>query len=164
MDFSGFSNEDLIYFYGEWLEELKKREIIRTNNVVGEIGEFLAVNYYNTHSGLPNMQLVMKSSANIDAISINGERYSIKTTTNKTTGVFYGFNSPSSDLNQIQPFEYVIIVILNKDYTLKQILEIDYATFLKYKRWHSRMSAWNLTVTKKLLTDSKIIYDQELTN
>lgn len=160
MNFSGLSDSELIECYGKWLEGLKKRKIIRTNNAIGDIGEFLAVNYYNNHSGLPKMQLVMSSSANIDAVSKAGERYSIKTTTTNTTGVFYGFNPPGKKENHERPFEYVIIVLLNKDYSLKQILELDYSTFLKFKKWQSRMETWYLTVTKKLINESKIIYDK----
>lgn len=159
--FDNLSDKELINVYGIWLEELKKRNIIRTNNVVGEIGEFLAVNYYNSHKGLPKMQLTIKTSANIDAVSINGERYSIKTTTGRTTSVFYGFNEPGSLERQVKPFEYVIVVLLNKDYSLNKIIEIDYKTFMKFKKWHSRMLAWNLSITNKLLKESKIIYDSK---
>ena len=158
MNFNELSNGELINFYGEWIKELKKRNIIRTKNVVGDIGEFLAINYYNTHSGLPKLQLAMTSSANIDAVSQNGKRYSIKTITNKTTGVFYGFNAPDSLETQEIHFEYVIVVILNNDYSLKQILEIDYQTFLELKKWHRHMSAWNLRITKQFMEKAKIIY------
>lgn len=161
MNFNNFSSEELIHFYGDWIKEMKKRKIIRTNNVVGEIGEFLAVNYYNEHPGLPKMQLTMESSANIDAISRNGDRYSIKTTTSKTTGVFYGFNSPETSAEQPKLFEYVIIVILNKDYSIKKIIELDYETFIRNKKWHKRMSAWNIPITNKLISESKIIYDSQ---
>ena len=41
------SNEELISIYAKWIEELKHRKIIRTNNIVGEIGEYLAIDYYN---------------------------------------------------------------------------------------------------------------------
>ena len=53
MDFENYSDKELIHLYGDWLKEMKRRQIIRTNNVVGEIGEFIAVNYYNEHAGLP---------------------------------------------------------------------------------------------------------------
>jgi len=159
MNLKNLTDDELINFYGKWINELKERKIIRSKNVVGDIGEFIAVRYYNTHPNLPKMQLAMQSSANIDAISRNGERYSIKTATRGTTGVFYGFNPPDSLEEQPKVFEYVIIVILNENYTLKQILEIDYETFLKNKKWHKRMSAWNLSITKKLISEAKIIYD-----
>lgn len=152
-DFSIFSDEELILFYSKWISELKRRNLIRTKNIVGELGEYLAIKYYNKTSGLPKLQATPTSTKSIDAISINGERYSIKTITGKTTGVFYGVKENGEKL-----FEYVIIVVMNEDYTINRILELTWDKFMKHKHWHSRMAAWNLTLTRDLLQDSKIIY------
>lgn len=152
-DFSDASDEELILFYSKWINELKKRNLIRTKNIVGEIGEYLAIKYYNKTPGLPKLQATPPSTRSIDAISIKGERYTIKTVTGKTTGVFYGV-----DENKEKLFEYVVIVVMNEDYTINKILELTWEQFMKHKHWHSRMTAWNLTLTKKLLNDSKIIY------
>lgn len=153
-DFSNFSDKELIGFYFYWIQELKKRNIIRTNNVVGEIGEFLALKHYNNTVGLPKLQAAPTSTKSMDAISNRGERYSIKTVTGKTTSVFYGIDDNISN----KLFEYVIIVIMNKDYSINKILEITWNTFFKHKHWHSRMRAWNLIITKKLIEESKVIY------
>ena len=37
------------------ITELKRRKVIRTNNVVGELGEYLAIEIYNSTPGLPNL-------------------------------------------------------------------------------------------------------------
>ncbi len=152
-DFSILSDEELILFYSKWISELKKRNLIRTKNIVGELGEYLAIKYYNKTAGLPKLQATPTSTRSVDAISIKGERYSIKTVTGKTTGVFYGVED-----NREKLFEYVIIVVMNEDYTISKILEVTWDNFIKHKHWHSRMAAWNLTLTKRLLQDSKIIY------
>lgn len=55
-DFSSLSDEELILFYTEWIKELKKRNLIRTKNIVGELGEYLAIKYYNKTPGLPKLQ------------------------------------------------------------------------------------------------------------
>jgi len=103
----------------------------------------------------------MGDDSNIDAISRNGDRYSIKATTGKVTGVFYGLYSPNStELNQ-QKFEYVILVILDKNLSLEYIIELTWNEFLKYKRWHSRMQAWNLPINKDILENTKCIYRHE---
>jgi len=156
-NFEEVSDEELISFYSEWIEELLKRRIIRTKNIVGEIGEYLAIRYYNKTHNLPKLQATQTSTKSIDATSNKGERYSIKTVTGKTTSVFYGITDNSEKL-----FEYVIIVIMDKDYTVNKIIEITWDTFWKHKHWHSRMTAWNLNITKKLLNDSKIIYSKEM--
>ena len=148
-DFSYISNEELLEFYSKWIKELKARKIIRTNNIVGELGD------YNKTPGLPKLQATPISTKSIDAVSNKGERYSIKSVTGKTTGVFYGIDKEG---NTEKLFEYVIIVILNKDYLIDSIIEITWETFLRYKHWHSRMNAYNLSITNKLIRDSKIIF------
>ena len=144
---------ELISVYGIWLEELKSRGMIRTNNVIGELGEYLAIKYYKENPNLPNLQAAPIGTQNIDAISNKGDRYSIKSTTSKVTGVFYGLNEPDSGIPEIQKFEYVIVVVFNKDWTLNSIYELTWENFLKHKRWHSRMRAWNLSVNRAFLGD-----------
>ena len=80
MDLSKLENEDLVMLYGKIIDELKHRNIIRSKNVVGDIGEYLAIEYYTKTPGLPKLQFAPPSTENIDAISVKGERYSIKCT------------------------------------------------------------------------------------
>ena len=159
MDLSKLEKYDLIMLYGQIIDELKHRNVIRSKNVVGDIGEYLVIDYYTKTSGLPKLQFAPPSTENIDAISVKGERYSIKCTTSNTTGVFYGLNPPESDEPQRQLFEYVVIVVLNDNYQLKKIVQLDWNLFLKHKKCHSRMAAWHLIVSKKLLADATIIFD-----
>lgn len=159
MNLEKIKNSELIQLYSRSIKELKNRGIIRTKNITGELGEYIAVDFYNKTSNLPNLQFAPPSTENIDAISRKGERYSIKTITNKgSTGVFYGLPSIESDEVPTQKFEYVIIVKLNDDFELENILELTWNQFLENKKWHSRMNAWNLSYSKKLITESKIIY------
>ena len=37
------NNDQLISLYSIWMKELKDRNIIRTNNVVGDLGEYIAI-------------------------------------------------------------------------------------------------------------------------
>lgn len=157
MDIRQLDSFNLISLYGKILQELKDRKVIRTKNLIGEIGEYLVLDFYNNAKGCPKLQAAPLSTKNIDAISKDGNRYSIKCTTTNTTGVFYGLPKDRSEI--VKPFfEYVIIIVLNSTYGIKQIIELDWDTFIKYKRWHSRMNAWNLIVTNKLIADSKIIF------
>lgn len=157
---NALKDSDLISLYSKTIKELKSREIIRTSNVIGDLGEYIAVDYYCSTPNLPKLQAAPIGTQNIDAISINGDRYSIKSTSTTTTGVFYGLNDPNSSTQDIQKFEYVIIVKFDKDYQLEGIYELSWDTFIKHKRWHSRMNAWNLSLTKNLISDSKIIYQK----
>lgn len=159
IDFENMSNAEVIECYSQTTKELKKREIIRTKNITGELGEYIAVEYYRNDTTLPNLQFAPPSTENIDAISRKGERYSIKTITNTgSTGVFYGLPSQSSSEIPVQKFEYVIIVKLTHNFELERILELTWDEFLMNKKWHSRMQAWNLSYSNKLVNSVKNIY------
>lgn len=157
--FSKNNDEDLWLLYANAELELKKRGLVRTRNIVGERGEFLAIKTYNLINGLPKLQAAPEGTQNVDALSRKGERYSIKTISEPgvTTGVFYGCGDINDNYRGEKKFEYVIIVQLIRDYTPKRIIELTWHQFLQYRRWHKTMRAWNLTATKKLLDDSKII-------
>ncbi len=155
--FENYSDEELLSTYGKLIAEFKCRKIIRTKNIVGDLGEYYAKEIYHKTAGLPNLLLTDKSTKNIDAVSNKGERYSIKTTTTKSTGSFWQMDKNSEKL-----FEYLIIVILNDNYELKQVLELDWDSFLKHISFDSRMNAHKVSITKSLMNDAKIIYDNSL--
>lgn len=158
MDIQTLSDNELIQLYGESISELKERGIIRSGNVIGDLGEYYAIQYYCQTKNLPKLQFAPKGTKNVDALSIAGERYSIKTTTGTVTGVFYGLNPPHSTEPEQQKFEYVIVVILDEKLAPKRINELSWEQFLHYKKWHSRMRAWNISVSKEMLSNSKTIY------
>ena len=46
IDLGDFEDQDLIGLYPKLIKELQKRKIIRTNNIVGEIGKFYTLEFY----------------------------------------------------------------------------------------------------------------------
>ncbi len=156
INFSSLSNEDnedkeaVVFAYDTLLTEVA--------NVIGDLGEYLAIDFYNKTSGLPKLQVAPQGNQNVDALSRNGERYSIKTTTGKVTGVFYGLPPKGSGETPEKKFEYVIIVIMNEDFVLSRINELTWDDFLKYKSWDSKMNAWNISINKELLEKTKTIF------
>jgi len=52
-------------------------------------------------------------------------------------------------------FSFVDIIL-----ALVEILEMDWDTFLETKKWHSRMQAWNLSLTQKVCEKCKVIYSR----
>jgi len=110
---------------------------------------------------LPNLQAAPAGTQNIDAISRNGERYSVKSSSGNLTGVFYGLNDPNSKDIEHQKFEFVVIVKFKDDFELDKILELRWDKFLVHKKWHKTMRAWNLSLSKKVINDCNIIYDIE---
>ena len=161
MDFEKLSDDELVQSYGSLLKELKRRGIIRSKNIVGDLGEYIAIRHYNTTPGLPKLQAAPPGTQNVDALSRTGDRYSIKSITGNVTGVFYGLPPKGSDETPEKKFEFVIIVVFNNDYTVKRIIELIWAQFLEFKRWHSRMNAWNVPINKEVLEKAKTIYSTD---
>lgn len=153
-------NERLWENYALTVKELKKRKLIRTRNITGERGEFLAMNTYNSIPNEPNLQAAPEGTQNVDALSRKGERYAIKTVTlpRKLTGVFYGLNPPGSNDKEEKKFEYLTIVMMDELFKPVKIIECEWKTFLKYKKWHKTMRAWNISVTVNLERESRVIF------
>lgn len=148
---------EIIKLYSEILIELKERKIIRSKNLVGELGEYLVIEVFNSNKDLPNLKLAPTSNKSYDAIDEEGKTYAIKTITRNVTGVFYGLNSSTSKVENKQIFDYAIVIKLNENYGIEKVIQLDWTQFIDNKKWHSRMKAWNLNLSKKLESKSKII-------
>jgi len=142
---SELSTDDLINLYPSLLNELKKREIIRTKNIIGELGEYLAKEYYDRNPKLPMLQLGIKSTKNIDAIS---------TISGNMTGVFQSI--PIEDDGKVY-FEYLIVVMFDKDYQLKSIYELSWDIFLKYRKIKKPENKYHIFMSKEVIGEAKKI-------
>ena len=155
MDLTSLSDSDVIELYPKILNELKSRGIIRTNNLIGELGEYFVASIYRKTPSLPNLQLNLKSTRNIDATSDKGERYAIKATSGNGTGVFASL--PLIDDGKVY-FEYLILVIFNKDYSLKEIYELNWEQFLQHRKMKPPENKWNLPITLEVKRVARKIY------
>jgi hypothetical protein len=142
---------------------LKSRGLIRTRNIVGERGEFLAISVYASIPNEPKLQAAPEGTQNVDALSRKGDRYSIKTITfpGKTTGVFHGIGSPEDDIPE-KKFEYLIIVVIDPNFSLKHMIELTWEQFLIFRKWHSTMKAWNINLTKEIMSTARTIYSTNI--
>ena len=154
MDLKKFSDEEVISLYPKILKELKSRDIIRTNNLVGDLGEYWTRKKYNETPNLPNLQDAPKSTKNIDAISNKRERYAIKSTSGSGTGVFASLSTENDE----KKFEYLVIVLFDKDYILKEILELTWDQFKKFRRMKPPENKWNLPITNEVKSQAKKIF------
>jgi hypothetical protein len=155
MDLTKLTNNEVIELYPQILNELKARGIIRTNNLIGELGEYFVASIYRKTPSLPNLQLNLKSTRNIDATSDKGERYAIKSTSGNATGVFASL--PLVDDGKVY-FEYLILVMFNKDYSLNQIYELSWAQFVKCRKMKPPENKWNVPITLDVKTMARQIY------
>ena len=158
ISFDGHSDDEVIATYGSLLKELKQRGIIRTHSIVGEFGERIAINHYNSTPRLTKLSKVPPGTKGFDAVGRNGKRYSIKATVIQVTGTFFGLPAPTSQ-EVIEPkFDFVIIVKFDRDYAVQTIAEITWDHFVEFRKWLPRMNAYNLPLTKKLLAKAKILF------
>lgn len=150
--FAGLSNQQLIDSYSKLLVALKEREIIRTNNLVGDLGEFIVVNHYNGRDDLPNLILADTNETAYDAYQEDNVniKYTIKSTSTNMTGIFWGLEPRDSDVVDEQIFDYVIIVKFGANYSLEHIYQINWQTFLEVKTWHNTTKAWKINLTNRL--------------
>jgi hypothetical protein len=151
---AGLADAQLIELYPALLKELKNRDIIQTNNLIGELGEYLAASAYQNNPKLPKLQLNIKSTKNIDATSNKGERYAIKATSGNGTGVFASL--PTEDDGKVY-FEYLILVMFNKDYSLKSIYELTWEQFVLHRKIKPPENKWNLPITQAVKEIAKKI-------
>jgi hypothetical protein len=149
---------ELISLYGKVVKELRNREIIRTKNIVGDLGERFAIDYYTQSSQLENLSATAPSNQDIDAIGENGNEYAIKSTTGNLTGVFRGLPQKNSNAQPKKLFDFLLIVKFSDSYEVETIYELTWQQFLKHKKWHSRMEAWNISVNKEMKDDAKMVY------
>lgn len=121
----------------------------------------MVIEHFNHTPGLSNHQAAATGTQNIDAISRTGERYSTKATTGNVTGVFYGLHRPESEIIDKPKFEYVLIVKFGDSFELEKIIQLDWELFLKHKRWHKTMNAWNISINKTLIKEAEILFDKD---
>jgi len=139
------SNDDLVLLRAGLDAEMRKRNIAFS---VGGVGERLVIEHFRKTSRLPKLQAAPRGTKNVDALSRNGDRYSIKTTCNaKKTGTIY---PDAGDPNK-QLFEYILIVKLAEDWSLESIHQLTWKQFVKARSWDKRMTAWYVAYTKRAL-------------
>jgi hypothetical protein len=145
VDLSAISDDDLVLLRAGLDTEMRKRKIAFS---VGGVGERLAIEYFRETPGLPKLQLAPSGTKNVDALSRNGDRYSIKAHCSaKKTGTIY----PDPRDRDKQLFEYLLIVKLGTDWTLKSIHQLSWQQFTEIRSWDSRMNAWYVGISNRTL-------------
>lgn len=130
--------------------EMKSRKLAIT---VGQMAEQLAIQFFNATSGHPKLQPAPVGTANVDALSRKGDRYSIKGILNaKKTGTIY----PDSEDPKKQLFEFILIVKMDRDWSLQAIYEMDWKTFCECRSWDKRMNAWYVAASAKALSRANL--------
>jgi hypothetical protein len=155
LNFDKETNEDIIAFRIQIDKEIKKRGI-KFN--VGDVGEILAIKHFNDTPGLSNLQKAPTGTKNVDALSRNGERYSIKTIKDgNKTGTVY----PDTTNKEKQLFEYLLLVQIDDDYKIISLHRFSWEQFKKIKQWDKTMNAWYISKSNKALSQGELIYERK---
>jgi hypothetical protein len=143
------SDDQLIQLRATVEAEMKMRGL---EYDVGRFGEQLAISFFNGTPTCPNLLLAPAGTKNVDALSRDGERYSIKTICRgRKTGTVY----PDVENRDKQLFEHLLIVKLTDRWELEQIYQIEWQQFLAVRAWDKRMNAWYVPYTAKITSTAR---------
>jgi hypothetical protein len=155
-DLKKSNDEELVILRANIETELSKRGISFS---VGEVGEKLVISFFNSKPGLPNLLQAPVGAKNVDALSREGDRYSIKSFMKaKKTGTVY----PDDKDKDKQLFEYLVVVKLNTNYQLSAVYRYSWAEFVRIRAWDKRMNAWYLPLSKKNLDIAEVILNKDM--
>ena len=146
------SDEALLLLRASLRAEMRKRGIADS---VGAVGEQWAIEHFRKTPGLPKLQLAPRGTKNVDALSRNGDRFSIKTVCEGSkTGTIYP--EPYNRDNQL--FEYVLIVKLAENWSPESIHQLAWADFVRVCSWDKRMNAWYVAISGRTLGAATVIF------
>lgn len=151
-------NNKLLMVYSLLIKEYTDRGLIRTKNVVGDLAEYIVVDYFKSLRKLPSLKLQPPSNKSFDALDKKGKKYSIKSTSGSTTEAFWGIPL-EANTDPVKVFDYVIVVRFDRMYTAVQIFQLTWEQFWERKRPHSTMKTWVLPINKDVIKNSKVIYE-----
>lgn len=155
IDLHKLSDDELIILRANTEAELHRRDISFS---VGEVGEKLAISFFHSKPGLPNLLQSPRGAKNVDALSREGDRYSIKTFMKaRKTGTVY----PDENDKDKQLFEYMLVVKINTNYQLSAIYRYSWKEFIRIRAWDKRMNAWYLPLSKKNLNMAETIFNED---
>ena len=154
LEVTSLSDEEIVHYRAALEVEMRRRGL---GFSVGQIGESLVIEHFKRTPGLPKLLRSPIGTKNVDALSRNGERYSIKTVWNaKKTSTIY----PDPNNKETQLFEFLIIGQLSNDMALKNIYEFSWEQFAEVRSWDKRMNAWYIGCSTKTLEKGKRILAQ----
>ena len=141
-------------------EELSYRNIIRSDDILQDLGDFFVFDLYEKKPVLPYLAYAPNKSTNVSAVTRNGNRYCIKSFIGNSADNFLGFDETELSNSDFKMFEYVILCKFDKHYELLAIYEIDWFTFLENRQCNDNNTC-SLKMTNRLLKQAKIIYHKD---
>jgi hypothetical protein len=152
------ADEELLLLRANLDAEMRTRKIAFS---VGEVGEVLTIEHFKVTPGLPKLQKAPTGTKNVDALSRNGDRYSIKTICKgKKTGTVY----PDTENPNKQLFEFLLIAHLDDCWKLTSIHQVSWDVFCEIRSWDRRMNAWYVAISGRTLAAATTVLGSTLAN
>ncbi len=142
------STHDLFQDYAEIMDELKERNVVRTfNNPVADYAEWLV-------SSKLKLNLETNSKAGYDAKDSTGTRFQVKCRR-------LSISNSSRQLGVIRKlgekeFDYLIGVIFNRDFSVKEAYQIPHKVIEKYAKYSNHQHGHILQLKGGLLKDPTV--------
>lgn len=154
MNLQEMSVENLLRLQSSVVDELKRRQVVRTkNNPLGDYTEWLVA------KGL-NLKLATNSSAGYDGIDENGLKIQIKgrriTPDNKSRQLSAIRNY------EVVDFDYLAAVIFDENYNIIDAVLIPHEVIGDYATYRSHVNAHILILKGPILTDPRVRCIKEL--
>jgi len=149
MKLDTLSDIELVRLYPALLRELKRRGVIRTRNLVGELGKFIVRQTFNSNSDLNRLSDAPTSQKNYSFSDASGDRYNLKTTSGKNTGVFH---SVPIVADAAPSFEKLIILMFSNDYKAEIIYMISWDDFIWLRQIKKPEGKWYVQINEELIS------------
>lgn len=148
MNLKELSPKQLLQLQANATNELRRREIVRTqNNPLGDYTEWLVAKNLN-------LDLANNSKAGYDAIDGNGVKIQIKgrrvTPKNKSTQLSAIRNLQGHD------FDDLIAVIYDEDFNIAEAVSIPHNVVSEYAAYRGHVNAHILYIKEPLLSDPRV--------
>ena len=151
-EYRTLSDEALFKLHTQVMREARRRGL---GFSVGELGEKLVIELFQRRSDLPVLVASPVGTRNVDALSRNGDRYSIKTLQrSRKSGTIY----PDRDDPDKQLFEFLVIVRLDEDLELARAILLSWQDFRRVRKWDVTMKAWYVSATRAVLEGGTQVY------
>lgn len=151
-EYQSLSDEELFKLHTQVLREARRRGL---GFSVGELGEKLIIELFRKRSDLPVLVAAPVGTRNVDALSRNGDRYSIKTLQRaKKSGTVY----PDREDPDKQLFEFLVVVRLDEDLELARAILLSWQQFCEVRKWDVTMKAWYVSATQSVLERGLQLY------
>jgi len=150
------SDIEVISAFATLAAALRTRGLIRTRNVVGDLGENYAILAYERNPARMPINLHPINTTDVDAFDGQNRSYAIKSVSSFLRTSAFHFEPQFDEENPA--FDFLVVVHVGPQLQPLQVLEFTWADFFRIKSWSNRQEAWFLSLTKARVAAATIVY------